>query len=244
LGQRNEHQQGTKRSPDVPSLQQAVHTILTQHRAAGVLTVTIEEQMEERWVRADGNRPAGVRSERALSVRWEVDDSAAQEAIHCLGWRVSATNPPKEELPLEQAILASREEDLVERGFGRLKGKPLSLSPMDGQRDQRVTGLVRWRSLGLRVLTLLEFTAGQHLADPKATMAGLSAGHPKPTTNHPTAQAPLEAFQGSHLSLGTIEHHLQRHVSPPSEVQKSLFALGNVSPELSAQFSLEFPQPT
>ena len=64
LGQLNEHKQGKKRSHDVASLQQAVQAILKQHRVEGLLTVTIEEQVEERWVRAYGNRPAGVRGER------------------------------------------------------------------------------------------------------------------------------------------------------------------------------------
>jgi len=126
----NEHKQGKKCYHDVASLRQAVQAILKQHRVDGLLTVTIEEQGEERWVRAYGNRPAGVRVERALSVRSEGDVAAVEEAIRWLGWRVYATNQPKELLPLEQAILAYREEYLVERGFGRLKGKPLSLSPM------------------------------------------------------------------------------------------------------------------
>lgn len=134
-------------------MQQAAHAILKQHRVDGLLRVTIEEQVQERWVRAYGNRSVGGRVERALSVRAEVDALAVEEAIRWLGWRVYATNQPKEVLPLEQAVLAYREEYLVERGFGRLKGKPLSLSPMYVQSDQRATGLVRLLSIGLRVLT-------------------------------------------------------------------------------------------
>ena len=45
------------------------------------------------------------------------------------------TNQPQDQLPLEQAILAYRSEDIVERGFGRLQGRPLSLTPMYVQRD-------------------------------------------------------------------------------------------------------------
>src|SRR5437588_2143823 len=243
LGEMNEHKQGKKRYHDVASLQQAVRTLLKQHRVEDLLTVTIDEQVEERWVRAYGNHPAGGRVERTLSVRWEVNASAVQEAIRWLGWRVYATNQPKELLPLEQAILAYREEYLVERGFGRLKGKPLSLSPMYVQSDQRATGLIRLLSIGLRVLTLLEFSVRQGLADTKATVAGLSAGNPKRTTNRPTAEALLGAFQGIHLSLVTIGQQLHRHVSPLSEVQKHLLALLDLSPELYDQLCVEFPKP-
>ena len=240
----NKHKQGKKCYHDVASLQQAVQAILKQHRVDGLLTVTVKEQVQERGVRAYGNRPAGVRVERALSVCWEVDASAVEEAIRWLGWRVYATNQPKELLPLEQAILAYREEYLVERGFGRVIGKPLSLSPRYVQSDQRATGLVRLLSIGLRVLTLLEFSARQHLADSQATVAGLYAGNPKRATNRPTAEALLGAFKGLHLSLVTIGQQLHRHVTPLSEVQKYLLALLDLSPALYEQLCDEFPQPT
>jgi transposase len=84
----------------------AAQAILKEHRVDGLLRVTIEEQVAERWVRAYGNRSAGVWVERALSVRAEVDASAVEEAIRWLGWRVYATNQPKEVLPLAQAVLA------------------------------------------------------------------------------------------------------------------------------------------
>lgn len=153
----NEYKQGKKRYDDSPSLQQAAQALLKQHRVEGLLKVTIEEQVEERWLRAYGNRSAAVRVERAVHLYMAVDAHAVEEAIRRLGWRVYATNQAQELLPLEQAVLAYREEYLVERGFGRLKGKPLSLTPMYLQSDQRATGLVRLLSIGLRILTLLEW---------------------------------------------------------------------------------------
>src|SRR5713101_804187 len=231
----NEHKQGKKRYHDGASLQQAAQAILKRHRVEGWLRGTIEEQVEERWVRAYGNRSAGVRVERALSVRAEVDALAVEEAIRWLGWRVYATNQPKEVLPLEQAVLAYREEYLVERGFGRLKGKPLSLSPMYVQSDQRATGLVRLLSVGLRVLTLLEFSARQRLADTQATVAGLYAGNPKRTTQRPTAEALLGAFQGIHLSLVTLGQQLHRHLTPLSALQQRILSLLDFSSGLYDQ---------
>jgi len=244
VGHLTEQKQGKKRYHDVASLQQAAQAILKEHRVDGLLKVTIEEQVEERWVRAYGNRSAGVRVERALSVRAEVDAAAVAEAIGWLGWRVYATNQPQEGLPLEQAVLAYREEYLVERGFGRLKGKRLSLSPMYVQSDQRATGLVRLLSIGLRVLTLLEFSVRQSLADTKATVAGLYAGNPKRTTNRPTAEALLGAFQGIDLSEVSLGQHLHRHITLLSGVQQHLLALLDFSPELYDQLCADFSKPT
>src|SRR5205085_3985715 len=190
------------------SLQQAAQAILKEQRVEGLLRLVIEEHVTQRAVRAYGTRPAAVRVERTYELRSEVDAAAVSAAIRRLGWRVYASNHPQQTLELSQAILAYREEYLVERGFGRLKGKPLSLSPMYVQSDQRATGLVRLLSIGLRVLTLLEFSVRQHLADSQATVAGLYAGNPKRATNRPTAEALLGAFKGLHLSLVTIGQQL------------------------------------
>src|SRR5947209_10365262 len=154
LGQLNEHKQGKKRYTDVTSLQHAATAILKEQRVEGLLSVTIEEQVEARTVRAYGGRPATVQVARALSLRWAMDEQAVGEAMRRCGWRVYATNYAKEDLSLEQAVLAYREEYLVERGFGRLKGKPLSLTPMYLQIEQRAIGLVRFLSNGFRFLSL------------------------------------------------------------------------------------------
>jgi transposase len=240
----NEHKQGKKRYDDSPSLHQAAQALLRHHRVEGLLKVTIEEQVEERAMRAYGNRPAGVRVERAMRLHTALDARAVEEAIGRLGWRVYATNQAQELLPLEQAVLAYREEYLVERGFGRLKGKPLSLTPMYLQSDQRATGLIRLLSIGLRILTLLEWSCRQRLADSKATVAGLYAGNPKRTTTRPTAEALLGAFQNIHLSLVTLGQELHRHITPLSELQKRLLTLLDLSPELYDQLCAEFSKPT
>jgi transposase len=235
--------QGKKRYEDVASLQQAAQAILKEHRVEGLLTVTIEEQVEERWVRAYRNRPAAIRVERAVRLHTLVDAQAVEEAIRRLGWRVYATKQAHEILPLEQAVLAYREEYLVERGFGRLKGKPLSVTAMYLQSDQRATGLIRLLSLGLRILTLLEWSCRQRLAESKATVAGLYAGNPKRSTNRPTAEALLGAFKNIDLSLVTIGQQLHRHVTPLSQVQQHLLVLLDLSPELYDQLCADFSKP-
>src|SRR5260370_36237399 len=79
----------------------------------------------------------------------EVEPEALASAIEQLGWRVYATNQGADGLSLPQAVEAYRDEYLVERNFGRLKGHPLSLSPMYVERDDHATGLVRLLSLAL-----------------------------------------------------------------------------------------------
>jgi transposase len=163
----NEHKQGKKLIEDAASMQAAAEKVLQPYRVAGLLKLTIAEQSAERRIRAYGDRPARTEIERTVTLQTEIDEHAVQEAVRWFGWRVYATNQAQVVLPLEKAVLAYREEYLVERGFGRLKGKPLSLSPMYLQSDERATALVRLLSIGLRILTLIEHRARQRLANLK-----------------------------------------------------------------------------
>src|SRR5712692_3770862 len=126
------------------------------------------------------------------------------DAVIEAGWRVYGTNQPVASFSLAQAVLAYRSEYQVERSFGRLKGRPLSLTPMYVQRDDHATGLIRLLSIALRVLTLLEFVGRRQLATEGAKLAGLYAGNPRRETDHPTAERLLEAFQDITLTINWL----------------------------------------
>ena len=244
LAQLNDHKQGKKVYHDVDSLQQAAQVLCKQHQVEGLRRLQIEEQTSERAVRAYGTRPAEVRVERTLHLHSEVDEAAVSAATRRLGWRVYVTNHPHQTLSLEQTVLAYREEYLVERGFGRLKGKPLSLSPMYVHSDQRATGLIHLLSLALRLLTVLEWRCRQRLADQHESLAGLYAGNPKRTTRRPTAEALLQAFRLIHLSVVTLGQQTHRHMTPLSEVQQRILGLLGVSPALYDRLAAESLKPT
>ncbi len=225
LAQLNEHKQGKKRLETRTEMDNAAVAILDHHRINGLVKLTITEQVKERTVRAYAERPASVRIKRTLALQAEVDEVAVQEAIRSFGWRIYATNSPNRGLSLEQAILAYREEFLVEHGFGRLKGRPLSLTPMYLQSDKRATGLIHLLSICLRILVLLEFQVRRRLADNNEHLAGLYAGNPKRTTSRPTAEMLLEAFRNITLSKLVLNQQRHRHLTPLSDLQKTILAL-------------------
>src|SRR6266545_2182806 len=157
LTARNERRQGKPRITEVAALQEAVAAILSRYQVQGLLSVSYGERVHERPVRRYGNRPASVRQEREVWVTAAIDEEALARVVRRLGWRVYVTNQPAAQLSLPQAVWAYRSEYLIERGFGRLKGQPLSLTPMYLEREDHATGLIRLLVVGLRVLTLLEF---------------------------------------------------------------------------------------
>jgi transposase len=240
----NDRRKGKERFTEVESLRQAAEAIIERYRVEGLLQVSYCEEVKERWVRQYGKRPAETRMERIVACQASQDEPALQKAIAGLGWRVYATNQRQEQLSLEQAVLAYREEYLVERNFGRLKGQPLSLTPMYLQADQRATGLIRLLSIGLRVLTLLEGVARQRLAESREKLAGLYAGNPKRATTRPTSEALLEAFREIHLTRVQIGQQVHRHFTPLSELQQKILALWDLPESIYSRLIADSSYPT
>jgi transposase len=206
-------------------LQKAAAALVKRHDVVGLLTLTYAETVQVRQVRKYGARPATTRTACTVRVTVQRDASAIQAVERRLGWRVYGANRPAAALTLEQAVLAYRDEYLVERGFGRLKGRSLSLTPMYLADDERATGLIRWLTVGLRVLTLLEGGVRRQLREAGAKLAGLYAGNPKRATAHPTAESLLRAFKGLALSFVTVGDQTYRHITPFSELQYKILRL-------------------
>jgi transposase len=244
LLQLNERKQGKKRIEDGVAMRVAADKILAKYRVASMVKLQISEHNEERTIRSYQERAVRTEIERTVSLQVEVDEQAVQQEAARLGWRVYATNELTERLSLAQAVLAYREEYVIERGFGRLKGKPLSLTPMYLQSDARATGLIRLLSIGLRMLTLIEHRVRQRLAETNDILAGLYAGNPKRTTERPTAEAMLQVFKGIHLSVVSIGEQVLFHVTPLSEVQQNILSLLDFSSDIYTRLVNEFPKPT
>jgi transposase len=169
---------GKKRFTELGALREATQAILQRYQVQGLRSVSYTEEGCEHLVRYDANRPATARVERAVRLTALVDEEVITQTVHRLGWRVYATKAPAAQLPLAQAVLAYRSAYLIERGMGRLKGRPLSLTPMYLERDDPATGLIRLLAIGLRVLTLLEFVVRRRLTAARTMLAGLYAGNP------------------------------------------------------------------
>jgi transposase len=213
---------GQKRFETVSALRQAVVAIVQRYGVEHLVWFRLTPHVTSRPVRAYRGQPARVEHDRHATVEVCVDTAALETTIGQLGWRVYGTNQPIESLSLAQAVLAYRSEYQVERSFGRLKGRPLSLTPMYVQRDDHATGLVRLLSIALRVLTLVECVGRRQLAAEGAELAGLYAGNPKRATDRPTAERLLEAFQTITLTIIQGSQQTDRHVTALSPLQRRI----------------------
>jgi transposase len=221
----NQRGRGKKRFETVSALRQAVVVIMQAYGVENLIWFRLTQHVTPRPVRAYRGQPARVDHDRHATVEVRVDEAALEAAVRRLGWRVYATNQPVESLSLEQAVLAYRNEYQVERSLGRLKGQPLSLTPMSVQRDDHATGLIRLLSIALRVLTLLEFVGRRQLAAEGTKLAGLYAGNPQRETDRPTAERLLEAFEDITLTLVKGLQQTARYVTALSPLQLRILEL-------------------
>jgi transposase len=71
-------------------------------------------------------RPAGIIEKRTYQVGFNINLDQVEQQMELLGWRIYATNHPKKELSIADAVVAYRQEYLIEHCFGRLKGQQLN----------------------------------------------------------------------------------------------------------------------
>jgi transposase len=228
----DERKQGKPLLPDEARAYQAAAAIMAKQRVEGLVHVTVTTEAHTHVKRRYGIRPATtVRSER-VRVSAAREDAPLAHAVRRLGWRVYATNHPVEEMRLAQGVAAYRSEYLVEQGFGRLKGRSLSLTPLFLPYEHRIVGLLYLLSIALRVLVLIQFVVRRNLQQTGTTLKGIYPGQPGRQTVQPTTEMLLSAFRGVTLSHIKIDGKPHAHLTPLNAVQKRILALMEVPLEI------------
>lgn len=228
----NEVGPGKRRLTSLADAQGAVSKLLKRYRVEALIAVSYHQHVEERPLRRYRDRPARVEIVTTVKVEACLDTEALEAAKKRLGWRVYATNASCEGLPLERAILAYRDQYTIEHEIARLKGHPLSLSPMYLQRDDHLKGLIRLLSLALRILVLLEGVVRQRLAEQEGALVGLDPVHQKRAIRRPTAERLLQAFAYITLTVIIEGNRRRMHVTELSKVQQRILSLLNLTSDL------------
>lgn len=168
-------------------------------------------------------------------LRYWIDQAALTQAQARMGWRVYATNDGQ--LTLSQAVAAYREQYRIERGFHRLKGQPLGLTPFLVNDETRLCGLTHLLTIGLRLLCLMEFTARQALEqapnEAEKKLKGLIGGQAGRATARPTSEMMLRAFDGIDLTISERKKgRPTAWLTPLNPVQERILTLLGFSSEL------------
>jgi transposase len=104
--------------------------------------------------------------------------------------------------------------------------------PVFVQRDDQVRGLLHLLSLGLRLLTLIEFVVHRQLNQTQETLRGLYPENPQESTNSPSSERILKAFNNITLSIFEVEGQSYRHLTPLTPLQEKMMQLLGLSPQI------------
>ncbi len=220
----DERQQGNQRWPDEAAASQAAATSMAHHRVAGLVHASVTTEGHAPVKRRDGTRPATtVPSERGRVCAASEEATLAQ-TVRRLGWRVDATQHPAAAVSLAQGVAAYRRASLIEHGFGRLKGRALSLTPLCLQDAHRGVALVCLLRIALRVLVWMPCVVRHHLQHAGATRKGLYPGQPGRSTAQPTTERMWWALRGVTRSRLTIDGTRLSQLTPLTPVHKRLLA--------------------
>jgi transposase len=234
---------GKRQIQEEVELVNAATAILKAHNAEAFLTYTFErqEKCETKYVgrgRGNANRPTreivSVRYQMLTVTRQEVTIAAHQKT---LGWRAYVSDAPAEQLDLKQALLTYRDEWIIEHGFHRLKGAPLSLDPLFVKNDDQVVGLTNLLSLAVRMLTLVEFVVRRNLKQNKEKLTGLIENNPKKGIDNPTTERLLKAFDEITLTSVRMPDRVIQHVTPLTTLQTRILELLGLSAAIYTQLA-------
>jgi transposase len=222
---------------DPTALQQRVTALLEKEKVADYLQVTIHDQVTrtERLVgrgRRGPNRPTQIVEQHQLTLTVTRQGAAIEQAEKLAGWRLYVTNATPEQVSLGQSIAYYREQWQPERGFHRWKQGGLPVLPVYLHYEQRIRGLMVLLSIGLRVLTLVEFVVRRELEQSEEKIAGLYEGNRRRATARPTTERLFRAFAGIVLYRSQTGNQVSYQLTPLTNVQRRILNLMSLPADL------------
>jgi transposase len=237
----NQRKQGKKRL-SAKELRAAALVIVKKHRVEELLDWRVRTIRHERVLRRYGDRPEQVVQEQEHRVEVSRREEQIDQAKQAMGWQVYATNHLR--MDLAGVVWAYRGQYRIEDDWSRMKGRPLSLTPMYLQYQSRMQGLVLLLSLAVRLLTLLEWVVRKKLQQSGQTLKGIYPGQPGRQTRRPSAEMLLGALKGITLSVVEVAGRVTLLLTPLSPLQQNLLAFWDFPSDLYHRLtSLLFPVP-
>jgi transposase len=220
---------GKRQITEEAELVKAIAKVLKAHRVEDLLQIVYVKQTECRTQYVGRGRGSAERETRVIEkVRYQITEvTRHEERLDDLkarfGWKAFVTNAPAARLSLADAVWCYRHEYRVERIFNRLKSR-LHIAPMFVSCDDQIQGLTYLLTLGVRVLTVMEFTLRRSLQKDRAKLPGLHPENRNKGTDKPTAERVLKAFSKVTLTIlkDTAGREVGRWLTPLSSVQQDI----------------------
>ncbi len=226
-------------------LLEAISKVRKGHRVEGLLRVEYVKETERQTQYVGRGRGSAKREQQVIEkVRYHItevrrDNEQVADFIAGLGWKAFVTNATAKRLPLAEAVLCYRHEYRIERIFSRLKSR-LQIAPLYVKREDQIEGLTYLLTLGVRVLSVMEFALRRSLEQDQAALPGLHPENHLKWTAKPTAERVLKAF--SRLTLTIIQdwtgREIGRWLTPLSSVQQEIMQRLGLDASVYAQLEI------
>ena len=217
---------GKRQITDEATLVEAMTRVLTEHRVEELLSVTWEKQVEQK-----------TRYHITHIARREDKIAALSQR---LGWKAFVTNAGHKRLPLQDAVLCYRNEYRVERIFNRLKSR-VHIAPLFVKLNDQIEGLTYLLTLGVRVLTVMEFVLRRSLQTDQTTLPGLHPENKTRLTDKPTAERILTAFADVSLTIikNAAGEEILRRLTSLSGLQEDILQRLGLGASLYGQLEIQ-----
>jgi transposase len=237
---------GKRQITDEATLVEAIDLVLKEYRVAGLLSVAWEKQVEQTTHYVGRGRGSVHREKRVIQkTRYHITHIARQaDTIAALrqrfGWKAFVTNAGPKRLSLQDAVLSYRNEYRVERIFHRLKSR-VHIAPLFVKLNDQIEGLTYLLTLGVRVLTVMEFVLRQSLQNEHAKLPGLHPENKTKMTDTPTAERILKAFADVSLTIiqNAAGEDILRRLTPLSGLQKDILQRLGLDAALYGQLEIQ-----
>jgi transposase len=237
---------GKRQLTDEVTLVEAIARVLQEQRVEGLLTVAWERQVEQQTHYVGRGRGSAKRAQQVREhIRYHITRIAREEdTIAALtarfGWKAFVTNATPQRLSLADAVLCYRNAYRIERIFNRLKSR-VHIAPLFVTRDDQIAGLTYLLTLGVRVLTVMEFVLRRSLQNEQAHLPGLHPENGRKMTNTPTAERILQAFPAVSLTIlqTATGEEIRRWLTPLSALQQAILYRLGLAPSLYRQLEMQ-----
>src|SRR5256886_376790 len=237
---------GKRQITDEATLVEAIDLVLKEHRVAGLLSVTWEKQVEQSTQYVGRGRGSVRREKRVIQkTRYHITHIARQEDTIAtrrqrFGWKSFVTNAGPKRLSLQEAVLSYRNEYRVERIFHRLKSR-VHIAPLFVKLNEQIEGLTYLLTLGVRVLTVMEFVLRRSLQNDHAKLPGLHPENKTKMTDTPTAERILKAFADVSLTIikNAAGEDILRRLTPRSALQEDILQRLGLGASLYRQLEIQ-----
>ena len=178
---------GKRQITEEAKLVAAIAKVLKEQQVEGVLQVEWQQQIERHTHYVGRGRGSATRQQRVTEnsrshlTRITRQEGPIRALTQRFGWKAFVTNAPPERLSLSDAILCYRHEYRIERIFNRLKSR-VHIAPLFVKLNDQIEGLTYLLTLGVRVLTVMEFALRRSLQNDHTKLAQTQHSNHEPQT--------------------------------------------------------------